>query len=91
MPAKRSTWESETVVAQCKHVKRCSLPALAALAEAVEEQGRQRLKTGVVAIKLRQGAGRPSPTLIVMTASVGRQVHGAAEICPLGKTKGDTT
>ena len=67
--------EGASIVAQAKLVQRMSLEALTQLAETVEEQGRQRRKSGIVAIKCRRGRGRPSPTLIVMTAQTWRVLY----------------
>ena len=67
--------ESSTVVAQCKLVKACSLEALTQLAETAERQGVQKFKAGVVAVKVRRGAGRKSPTLIVMTETTWRAMN----------------
>jgi hypothetical protein len=68
--------ESATVVGQCKLVKRLSLEALTQLAEVAERQGMQKFKAGVVAVKVRRGHGRASPTLVVMTERVWRQMNG---------------
>lgn len=62
--------ESSTVVAQCKNVRECTLT----------EQGEQRLKAGVVALRAKRKAGRGRrrpPTLIVMTETTWRALHGA--------------
>ena len=68
--------ESETVVAQCKLVKSCSLEALTQLVETAEKQGVLKFKSGVVAIKVRRGRGRTSPTLVVMSDVTWRAMHG---------------
>lgn len=67
--------EGPRFVAQCKNVKRLSLPELSKLALEAEEQGRARGKAGLVAVKHRCGAGYESPTLIVMTAEVFALMH----------------
>ena len=59
--------EGPRVVAQCKLVKRLSLEELTQLAEVAAAQGRAKGKLGIVAVKVRRGAGHPSPGLIVMT------------------------
>ena len=53
---------------QCKLVKSLSLEALTKLAE---EPG-----VDVVCVKVRRGAGRPSPALVVMTFDTYRRLHG---------------
>lgn len=68
--------ESDTAVAQCKHVASMSLNALAELAETAERQGRGKLKAGLVCVKTRPGAGRKATTLVVMTADVWKYLHG---------------
>jgi hypothetical protein len=68
--------ESPTVIAQCKLVKRLSLESLTQLAELAERQAMGKFKAGVVAIKVRRGHGRFSPTLVVMTEHVWRQMNG---------------
>lgn len=70
--------EGPTVIAQCKLVQRLSLEQLTQLAEAVERQALPKFKAGVVAVKVRRGCGRASPTLVVMTAAVWREMNGAA-------------
>jgi hypothetical protein len=60
--------ESEEFVVQCKNVKRLSLGELTQLALIAQVQGRAKGKTGLVAVKLRNGRGNPTPTLIVMTS-----------------------
>ena len=59
--------ESERFVVQCKHVKSMSLSALTKLAMQAEADGAIRNKYGGVAVKLRDGRGRWTPTLMVMT------------------------
>ncbi len=62
--------ESPTVCAQVKEVKTLSLAALTALAVEMEQAGKARGKHGVVIAKLSAGSGRPTPYLVVMTATV---------------------
>ena len=69
--------ESETVVAQCKHVKALSLAALTDLAAQAERDGTRKLKAGVVAVKVRRRQGaRRTPMLVVMTEATWRYLHG---------------
>lgn len=58
----------EKVRGQCKLVKTLSLEALTKLAE---EPG-----VDVVCVKVRRGAGKPSPALVVMTFDTYRRLHG---------------
>jgi hypothetical protein len=67
--------EAPTVVAQCKLVQRLSLEALSQLAELAASQGRPKGKLGLVAVKVRRGAGIPSQGLIVMTFEMWRRMH----------------
>lgn len=53
---------------QCKLVKTMSLNALTKLAE---EPG-----VDVVCVKVRRGAGKPSPALVVMTFENYKRLHG---------------
>jgi hypothetical protein len=53
---------------QCKLVRNLSLEALTKLAE---EPG-----VDVVCVKVRRGAGNPSPALVVMTFDNYRRLHG---------------
>lgn len=59
--------EGPGIVAQCKLVSRLSLEDLTQLAEVAAAQGSAKGKLGVVAVKVRRGAGHPSPPLMVMT------------------------
>lgn len=70
--------ESDSYIAQCKLVKTCSLEALTQLAEMVERQAAVKQKAGVVAIKVRRGPGKASPTLMVVTAATWERLHGTA-------------
>lgn len=71
--------ESPLYIAQCKHVRTLSLEQLTQLAEAVEVEAARKFKAGVVAIKVRRGHGRSSPTLIVCTADTWERLHGRAQ------------
>lgn len=71
--------EGPKTVAQCKLVQRLSLESLSQLAEMAERHGIQKRKAGVVAVKVRRGRGRSSPTLIVMTADMWRSMHGPGD------------
>lgn len=69
--------ESDTFVAQCKEVKRCSIHELTGLAETSERQGTVKLKAGIVAIRGKRGRGLPkAPLLVVMTEATFRYLHG---------------
>ena len=59
--------EGPNIVAQCKLTKNLSLEGLTQLAEMIAAQGEAVEKLGIVAVKVRRGAGRPSPGLVVMT------------------------
>lgn len=58
----------QPVRGQCKLVRSLSLEALTKLAE---EPG-----VDVVCVKVRRGAGHPSPALVVMTFDAYRRLHG---------------
>ena len=79
--------EGPSIVAQCKLVTRLSLEELTQLAEMVAAQGAGKGKLGVVAVKVRRGAGHPSPGLVVMTfdqfVQMGRVAafHYATQLC----------
>ena len=60
--------EPRKVYGQCKLVKSLSLEALTKLAE---EPG-----VDVVCVKVRRGAGNPSPALVVMTFANYQRLHG---------------
>jgi hypothetical protein len=66
--------ESSWALAQCKHVKRLSLVELERLALDAQRQGEARDKAGLVVVKRRAGAGRPTPRLVVMTEDVWRRL-----------------
>lgn len=68
--------ESSWAVVQAKHVKVCSLASLEALAVEAERQGVQKGKIGMVVVKRRAGSGRPTRTLVVMTAEQFREMSG---------------
>lgn len=57
-------------IGQCKLVKVLSLESLTQLAEEMAEAGVAQSKLGVVATKVRRGAGRKSPILITMTSDM---------------------
>ncbi len=59
--------ESESLVAQVKHVQRLSLAQLELLAVEMEQIGKERGKVGVVAVKRRAGKGHSTRTLIILT------------------------
>jgi hypothetical protein len=67
-PGVPTTRKARTVRGQCKLVKRLPLEKLTQLAE---ESG-----VDVVCVKVRRGAGRPSPMLIVFTAEKYKALHG---------------
>lgn len=67
--------ESADVVAQVKHRRVCSLAELERLAVELATLGRSRGKLGVVVVKRRAGAGRPTPRLVVCVESVWREVR----------------
>ncbi len=71
--------ESALYVAQVKHVRRLSLASLEALAVEMEQLGTQRSKAGVLMVKRRAGAGRPTPRLVVMTEVVWREMNGRGD------------
>lgn len=71
--------ESESYVGQCKLVKTLSLESLTQLVELVEREAANKFKAGVVAVKIRRGRGRPSPTLLVVTAETWRRMNGEAK------------
>jgi hypothetical protein len=66
--------ESPRVLAQVKHRRVCSLAELERLALELEALGRARGKLGVVIVKRRAGRGTPTPRLVIMTATVYRQL-----------------
>jgi len=66
--------EGPTVIAQVKHRRALSLAVLEALAVEAAEVGRARGKVGLVVVKRRAGAGRPTPRLVVMTEPVCRNL-----------------
>ena len=68
--------ESSWAVGQAKHVKTLSLAALETLALEAERQGAQKNKVGMVIVKRRAGAGRPTPMLVVMAEGAFRAMSG---------------
>lgn len=71
--------ESDGAIAQCKLVKKLSLEQLCQLAEEVEREAAPKFKSGIVAVKVRRGRGRPSPILLVVTEATWRRMNGAAD------------
>lgn len=77
-------FEGTWTYGQCKHVRRLSLAELTALAESVARDPRAKHKLGVVGVKLRQGRGRATPPLVVLTLPMFQewfsfQTHNTAE------------
>jgi hypothetical protein len=69
--------EGPTCVAQCKYVRTLSLAKLGELAEQVEREAAPKFKAGVVIVKQSGNkGGRRSPTLVVMTETTWRAMHG---------------
>lgn len=64
--------ESLRIVAQVKHRRVCSLAELERLALEMAALGRARGKLGIVVVKRRAGAGRPTPRLVVCVEDVWR-------------------
>ena len=60
--------DSMKIRGQCKLVKTLSLEALTKLAEEKD--------VDVVCVKVRRGAGKPSPMLVVFTEANYRRLHG---------------
>ena len=69
--------ESATIVAQVKNVKVFPLPRIEREAEAIGRVGNAKNKTGILMVKRSAGKGKPTPWLIVMTASTFRDLMGA--------------
>lgn len=65
--------EGPGLVAQCKLVKRLSLEEITTLTEGIEGHARKRGKFGLVALKVKRGAGVKSPALVVMTLETFRR------------------
>jgi hypothetical protein len=59
---------NQRIHGQCKLVRTCSAEALTKLAE---EKG-----VDVVCLKVRRGAGKPSPMLVIFTEAKYRALHG---------------
>lgn len=60
--------ESNQYVIQCKERRSLSLEQITQLVEEMEALGREKGKQGLVAVKVRRGKGRHSPTLIIQSA-----------------------
>jgi hypothetical protein len=60
-------FEGPCTIGQCKLVKTMSLSALTKLAKSIEKAAKEKDKLGVVCVKLREGSGNPTPTLVVLT------------------------
>jgi hypothetical protein len=73
--------ESDRHVCQVKHRRVCSLAELERLALEMERLGTERGKVGLVIVKRRAGAGRPTPRLVIMTEDA-YQVHCAPPVYP---------
>ena len=71
--------EGPGIMAQVKHARRLSLAQLEGLALEMAELGQQQGKVGLVVVKRRAGAGRPTPRLVVMTEVVWRDMNGRSE------------
>ncbi|MGH7260692.1 MAG: hypothetical protein ACREI9_08440 [Nitrospiraceae bacterium] len=74
--------ESPAAVGQCKLVKTLSLEALTALVEEATAEGVRKKKIGIVFVKVRRGAGKKSPTLVVLADSMFQEwfdLNGAGE------------
>jgi len=67
--------EGPSVIAQVKHRRTLSLASLEALAVEAAEVGWARGKLGIVVVKRRAGAGRPTPRLIVLTEHAWRSLQ----------------
>ena len=65
--------EGPNYVIQCKERKSLSLEVLTQLVEEMELIGSQRGKRGLVAVKVRRGKGKYSPTLIVQSIEQWKQ------------------
>ncbi len=74
-------------VVQCKERRALSLEQLTQLVEEIEQIGLQQGKVGLVAVKVRRGRGKPSPILIVQSATQWKNHHGIALHNPLDTTK----
>jgi len=69
--------ESKRFRCQCKHVARMSLGELTDLALEAQHQGFPD-KVGIVAVKLRSGSGRKTPTLFVLTEAAWNDMRADA-------------
>lgn len=66
---------SARYVAQVKHRRTCSLAELERLAVELEALGKAQGKAGLVVVKRRAGAGKPTPRLIVLTEAAWRTLE----------------
>lgn len=76
----RIDFESDIALGQCKLVRVLPLERLTQLAEEVEREAMPKGKLGVVCVKVRRGAGKKSPMLVVMTAATYEQMNGARQL-----------
>ena len=60
--------EGPAYIVQCKERKSLSLEQLTQLVEEIEGIAKAKGKHGLVAVKVRRGRGKSSPTLFVQTA-----------------------
>ena len=75
-------FEADGYIGQVKHRKALSLEAITQLAEQADRDGVRRQKVGVVVLKVRRGAGRKSPLLVVLTEQSWRLLNGPAATAP---------
>lgn len=71
--------EGPVFVAQCKHVKSMSLNKIAELAVSIKDDGVRKQRLGVVGLKTKPGRGKPSTTVVVMEASVFKELFPVPE------------
>lgn len=67
--------EGTVYIVQVKERKSLSLEVLTQLVEEIEQIAAQRGKRGLVAVKVRRGRGKPSPILIVQSATQWSQTQ----------------
>lgn len=70
----RIDFEGPNVSGQCKLVKSLSLEALTKLVEEMEIEANKSDRLGVVCVKVRRGKGKPSPSLVVMSFEIFKQM-----------------